>query len=71
MGSYAKPMEGQKLLSFLSGARRRKKLFAQCIFGRDFLSPRTTIALGIETIPAPACLACSDDLALLLPRLAL
>ena len=65
MGSYAKPMEGQELLSFLFRGGG-KKLFAQCLFGRDFLSPRTTIVLGIENYPS-AC--CSDDLALLLPRL--
>ena len=69
MGSYAKPMEGQELLSFLSGARRRKKLFAQCIFSRDFLSSRTTIVLGIENYPSACMSCCSDDLALLLPRL--
>ena len=41
MGSYAKLMGGQELLPFLSGGSRRK-LFAQCIFGCDFLSPRST-----------------------------
>ena len=68
MGSYAKPMEGQELLSFLSGGGR-KKLFAQCLFGRDFLSPHTTIVLGIENYPSASMSCCSDDLALLLPRL--
>ena len=48
-----------------------KKLFAQCIFGRDFLSPCTTIVLGIENYPSACMSCCSDDLAMLLPRLAL
>ena len=62
MGSYAKPMDWQKLLSFLSGGGG-KKLFTQCIFGRDFLS------LGIKNYPNACMSCCSDDLALLLPRL--
>ena len=70
MGLYAKPMEGQELLSFVFG-RGRKKLFVvlQCIFGRDFLSPRTTIVSGIENYPSACMSCCSDDLALLLSRL--
>ena len=70
MGSYAKPMEGQELLSFLSGGGG-KKLFVvlQCIFGRDFLSPSTTIVSGIENYPSACISCCSDDLLLLLPRL--
>ena len=70
MGPYTKPMEGQELLSFLSGGGG-KKLFVvlQCIFGRDFLSPRTTIVSGIQNYPSACMSCCSDDLALLLPRL--
>ena len=41
----------------------------QCIFGHDFLSPRTTIVLGIENHPSACMSCCSDDLALLLLRL--
>ena len=70
MGSYAKPMEGQELLSFLSGGGR-KKLFVvlQCIFGRDFLSRRTTIVSGIKNYPSTCMSCCSDDLSLLLLHL--
>ena len=70
MGSYAKPMEGQELLSFVSGGGG-KDLFVvlQCIFGRDFLSPRTTIASGIENYPSAYMSCYSEYLALLLPRL--
>ena len=67
MGSYAKPMEGQKLLSFLSGGGGEKKFVVlQCIFGRDFLSPRTTLVSGIENYPSTCISCCSDDLSLLL-----
>ena len=61
MGSYAKPMEGQVLLSFLSGGGG-KKLFVilQCIFGHA-----TTVS-GIENYPSVCMSCCSDDLALLL-----
>ena len=69
MGLYVKPMEGQELLSFLSGGGRRKLFIVlQCIFRCDFLSPRTTIVSSIENYPS-ACMSCSDDLALLLLRL--
>ena len=34
-----------------------------CIFGHDFLSPRTTIVSGIENYPSPSMSYCSDDLA--------
>ena len=59
MGPYAKPMEGQELLSFLFGGGRKKlRVVLKCIFGRDFLSPHTTMvsARVLKTIPAPACL---------------
>ena len=63
MGPYAKSMEEQELLYFLSGGGR-KKLFVvlKCIFGRDFLSPRTAIVLGIENYPSACMSCCSDDL---------
>ena len=63
-------MEGQELLTFLSGGGG-KKLFVvlQCIFGSDFLFRRTTIVLGIENYPSACMSCCSDDLALLLPCL--
>ena len=56
MGLYAKPTEGPELLSFLSGGGGEKRLFVvlQSIFGRDFLSPRTTLSRVSKTIPAPA-----------------
>ena len=69
MGQYANPMEGQELLYFLSGGGR-KKLFVvlNCVFGRDFLSPRTAIVSGIENYPSACMSSCTDDLAPLLPR---
>ena len=69
MGPYAKPIEGQELLSFLFGGGRKKlRVVLKCIFGRDFLSPRTAIVSGIENFPSACMSCCSDDLALLLPR---
>ena len=70
MGSYAKPMVGQELLSFLSGGGG-EKLFVvlQSILGHDFLSLCTTIVSGIENYRRACMLCCSDDLALLLPCL--
>ena len=56
----------------LSFRRMRKKIYAiflQRIFGRDFLSPRTTIFSGIENYPSASISCCSDDLAQLLPCL--
>ena len=41
----------------------------QCIFGRDFQSPRTTVASGVEKYPSASMSCCSDDLAQLLPSL--
>ena len=35
----------------------------QCIFGHDFLSPRTTIVPGIENFPSTSMPCYSDDLA--------
>ena len=34
----------------------------QCIFGHDFLSPRTTIVLGIENFPSASISCYSGDL---------
>ena len=69
MDPYAKPMEGQKLLSFLFGGGRKKlRVVLICIFGRDFLSPCTAIVSGIENYLSACMSCCSDDLALLLPR---
>ena len=63
MGPYAKPMEGQELLSFLFGGGRKKlRVVLKCIFGRDFLSPHTTMVsarvlkrflLGTGRMPHP------------------
>ena len=69
MAPYAKPMEGQELLSFLFGGGRKKlRVVLICIFGRDFLSPRTAIVSGIENYPSACMSCCFGDLALLLPR---
>ena len=69
MGPYAKPLEGQELLSFLFGGGRKKlRVVLICIFGRDFLSPRSAMVSGIENYPSACMSCCSDDLALLLPR---
>ena len=65
MGPYAKPMEG--LLSFLFGGGRKKlRVVLKCIFGCDFLSPRTAIVSGNENYPSACMSCCPDDLALLL-----
>ena len=64
-------MGGEQLQSFLSKDVRKKiyTIFLQRIFGRDFLSPRTTIFSGIENYPSASISCCSDDLAQLLPCL--
>ena len=69
MGSYAKPMEGEELLSFLFRGGDMLRDVLQRIFGRVFLSPRNTIISGIKNYPNASMSCCSDDLALLLPRL--
>ena len=62
-------MEGQELLSFFFGGGRKKlRVVLICIFGRDFLSPRSAMVSGIENYPSASMSCCSDDLALLLPR---
>ena len=43
-------------LSFLEEAEKMSCIVLQCIFGHDFLSPRTTIVPGIKKFPALACL---------------
>ena len=48
---------------------RKLRVVLQCIFGRDFLSPRTTVASGVENYPSASMSCCSDDLAQLLPSL--
>ena len=56
----------------LSFRRIRGKIYAiflQRIYGREFLSPRTTIFSGIENYPSASMSCCSDDLARLLPCL--
>ena len=58
---YAKPMEGQELLFFLSGGGRIKlRVVLQCIFRRDFLCPCTTRVSGIEKYHS-ACVSCCSD----------
>ena len=55
----------------LSFRRMREKIytiFLQRIFGRDFLSPRTTIFSGIENYLSASISCCTDDQAQLLPR---
>ena len=56
-------------LSFLEEAAKKLRVVLQCIFGRDFLSQRPTIALGVENYSSPSMSCCSDDLAQLLPCL--
>ena len=53
------------LQSFLFGGGGKEVL--QCIFGSDFLSLHTTIALGVENYPCPSMSCWSDDQAQLLP----
>ena len=45
------------------------RVILQCLFECDFLSPRTTIASGVENYPSPSMSCCSDDQAHLLPCL--
>ena len=50
----------------LSFRRMQEKIYAillRRIFGRDFLSLRTTIFSGIENYPSASISCCSDDLA--------
>ena len=65
MGSYAKPMEGQELLSYLilfRGDGMKLCVVLQCIFGCEYLSPRTTIVSGIKNYTSACMSSCSDDL---------
>ena len=56
IGSGINCANGRASLSFSEEAAKKLRVVLQCIFGRDFLSPRTTIVLGMKIIPAPACL---------------
>ena len=51
--------------------RRRQRSYTlfYSVFGHDFLSPPTTIVVGIENYPSTSMSCCSDDLAQLLPYL--
>ena len=52
MGSCAKPMEWQGLLSFLSGGGGKKLFVALiCILGRDFLSLHPALVSSIKSYP--------------------
>ena len=63
-----RPMKGQELWYFLFGGGAKKlHVVLQCIFERDFLSPRTTKVSGIEKYPSASMSCCSDDLAQWLP----
>ena len=68
MGSWARPVEGQVFcLSVSEEAPKKLRVVLQCIFGHDFLSVHTTIALGVENYPSPSMSCCTDDQAQLLP----
>ena len=54
-------------LFFSEETANKLRVVLQCIFGRDFLSPHTTIVSGIENYSSPSMACCSDDLAQLLP----
>ena len=60
-------MGGQQ--SFKECGQKIHVLFLKRIFRCDFLSPHTTIFLGIENYPGASMSCCSDDLAQLLPCL--
>ena len=63
-------MEGQLFsLACSEEVARKLRVGLQCISGRDFLSPRTTVASGVEKYPSASMSCCSDDLAQLLPSL--
>ena len=63
-------MGGEQLYSFLSkDAEKNVRDFFTTYFGRDFLSPLTTIFSAIENYPSASISCCSDDLAQLLPFL--
>ena len=56
-------------LSFSEEVAKKLRIVLQCIFGHDFLSPRTTLVSSIENYTSPSMSCCSDDLAQLLPCL--
>ena len=43
-------------LSFLEEAAKKLRVVLRCIFRRDFLSSRTTTALGVENYPSATVL---------------
>ena len=55
MALYAKPIEGQELLSFLFVEKLKVV--------HDFLCLHATRVLGIESYPSAGMSCCSDDLA--------
>ena len=52
---------------FSEEGAKKLRVVLQCIFERDFLSPRTTKVSGIEKYPSASMSCCSDDLAQWLP----
>ena len=66
-GLVGNSMEGQELLSFLKEAENLHIVLH--VFGRDFLSPRTTIVSVIKNYPSTSMSCCSNGLAQLLPCL--
>ena len=69
MGSYVGQWKVKNYSLSFSEKAEKKLHVLQCIFGCDFLSPRTTIVSGIENDPSTSMSWCSDDLAKLLPCL--
>ena len=53
-------------LSFSEAAKIKLRIVLHCIFGRDFLSPRTKIVSDIKNYPSANTTCCSDNLAQLL-----
>ena len=49
-------------LSFLEEAAKKLHIVLQCIYGHDFLSPHTTIALGVKNYPSACMSSCFDEL---------
>ena len=60
-------MEEQELLSFFfRGGGKKVCIDLQCVFGCDFLSPRSTVVLGIVKYISASMSCCFDGLAQLL-----
>ena len=49
-------------LSFLEEAAKKLHIVLQCIYRHDFLSPHTTIALGVKNYPSACMSSCFDEL---------